>query len=69
MRGFGEHLLRMSVAYAMLLISLLLTLAAFFYVRDESDVQNEVRFNEATSATQEAITRRTDSYVDIMLGY
>jgi len=68
MRGFGEHLLRMSVAYAMLLISLLLTLAAFFYVRDESDVQNEVRFNEATSATQEAITRRTDSYVDIMLG-
>ncbi len=68
MSGFSRYLSRMAVAYGVLLISVLLSLIAFFYVRAGAEVENEIRFNEATDATREAIGSVTSSYVDAMLG-
>ncbi len=68
MSGFTKYLSRMAVAYGVLLISVLLSLIAFFYVRAGAEVENEIRFNEATDATREAIGSVTSSYVDAMLG-
>ena len=68
----GHHLRRGVAAYAVLLISLLLTALAWYYVRQnveaQNRVQNGVRFDEAVQATQAAIERRTEAYFDAMLG-
>jgi serine phosphatase RsbU (regulator of sigma subunit)/CHASE1-domain containing sensor protein/anti-sigma regulatory factor (Ser/Thr protein kinase) len=64
----GEHLRRSAAAYGVLLISLVLTALAFFYVRQNVDTQNRLRFDETTEATQEAIERRTQAYLDAMFG-
>ena len=64
----GSHLRRWGVAYGVLLISLLLTAYAWYYVRQNVEAQNRLRFDEATQATQEAIERRTKAYVDAMFG-
>ena len=70
-RGYariGEHLRRSGAAYGVLLISLLLTALAYYYVRQNVEAQNRLRFDEATQATQEAIERRTKAYLDAMFG-
>jgi serine phosphatase RsbU (regulator of sigma subunit)/CHASE1-domain containing sensor protein len=64
----GHHLRRGGVAYGVLLISLLLSTLASYYVRHNVEAQNRLRFDETTQATQEAIERRTEAYLDAMLG-
>src|SRR4028119_982633 len=73
MRGAGlgrllGHLRRGAAAYGVLLISLLLTALAWYYVRDTVEAHNRVRFNETVRATQAAVGRRTDDYLDAMFG-
>jgi signal transduction histidine kinase len=73
MRGAGlgrllGHLRRGAAAYGVLLISLLLTALAWYYVRDTVEAHNRVRFNETVRATQVAVGRRTDDYLDAMFG-
>jgi serine phosphatase RsbU (regulator of sigma subunit)/CHASE1-domain containing sensor protein len=64
----GHHLRRGGAAYGVLLISLLLTALAWYYVRHNVAAQNRIRFDETAQATQEAIERRTEAYLDAMLG-
>jgi serine phosphatase RsbU (regulator of sigma subunit)/CHASE1-domain containing sensor protein len=64
----GHHLRRGGAAYGVLLISLLLTTLAYYYVRHNVEAQNRLRFDETTQAIQEAIERRTEAYLDAMLG-
>jgi serine phosphatase RsbU (regulator of sigma subunit)/CHASE1-domain containing sensor protein len=64
----GHHLRRSGAAYGVLLISLCLTALAYLYVRQNVEAQNRLRFDETTQATQEAIERRTQAYLDAMLG-
>lgn len=70
--GIAQHLRRGAAAYGVLLISLLLTALAWYYVRQnveaQNRVQNRVRFDEVAQATQAAIERRTEAYFDAMLG-
>ena len=63
-----RHLRRGTAAYGVLLIALLLTGLAWYYVRQNVEVQNRARFDESTQATQEAIERRTKAYLDAMFG-
>jgi signal transduction histidine kinase len=65
---FGRHLRRGAPAYGVLLISLLLTVLASWYVRQSVDAQNRARFVETTRATKAAIYRRVDVYLDAMHG-
>jgi signal transduction histidine kinase len=51
-----------------LIISLLLTALAYYYVRQNVEAQTRARFDETTQATQEAIERRTKAYLDAMFG-
>jgi serine phosphatase RsbU (regulator of sigma subunit)/CHASE1-domain containing sensor protein/anti-sigma regulatory factor (Ser/Thr protein kinase) len=70
-RGYvriGEHLRRSVAAYGVLLISLLLTALAYYYVRQNVEAQNHLRFDETTQLTQQAIERRTKAYLDAMFG-
>ncbi|CAA9476148.1 MAG: diguanylate cyclase/phosphodiesterase (GGDEF & EAL domains) with PAS/PAC sensor(s) [uncultured Rubrobacteraceae bacterium] len=62
------HLRRGAAAYGVLLISLLLTALAWYYVRDTVEKQSSVRFDETVRATQAAVDRRTDDYLDAMFG-
>ena len=64
----GRHLRRSGAAYGVLLISLLLTALAYYYVSQNVEAQNRLRFDETTQATQEAIERRTKGYLDAMFG-
>jgi len=64
----GRHLRRGAAAYGVLLIALLLTVIAWYYVRQVVEVQNRARFEESTQATQEALERRTKAYLDAMFG-
>ena len=68
MGRLGRHLRRGAGAYGVLLISLLLTGLAWYYVRQNVEEQNEARFNETTRATQEAMERRTEAYLDAIFG-
>jgi signal transduction histidine kinase len=63
-----RHLRRGAAAYGVLLISLLLTGLAWDYVRQNVEEQNSVRFDETTQATQAAIDRRLNAYLDAMFG-
>ena len=65
---FGRYLRRGIAAYGVLLIALLLTVLAYYYVRQTVEVQNRARFAESTQATQEALERRTKAYLDAMFG-
>jgi CHASE1-domain containing sensor protein len=65
---FGGHLRRGAPAYGVLLISLLLTVLACYYVRQSVDAQNRARFDETIRATQETIYRRVNRYLDAMFG-
>jgi CHASE1-domain containing sensor protein len=51
-----------------LLIALLLTVLAYYYVRQNVEAQTHTRFDDTTQATQGAIERRTKAYVDAMFG-
>jgi serine phosphatase RsbU (regulator of sigma subunit)/CHASE1-domain containing sensor protein/anti-sigma regulatory factor (Ser/Thr protein kinase) len=51
-----------------LLIALLLTVIAWYYVRQVVEVQNRARFEESTQATEDALERRTKAYLDAMFG-
>src|SRR5215212_8996411 len=64
----GRYLRRRTAAYGVLLIALLLTVIAWYYVRQVVEVQNDARFEESTQATQEALERRTKAYLDAMFG-
>ena len=64
----GRYLRRGTAAYGVLLIALLLTVIAWYYVRQVVEVQNRARFEESTQATQEALERRTKAYLDAMFG-
>jgi signal transduction histidine kinase len=55
-------------AYGVLLIALLLTGLAWYYVRQNVEEQTQVRFDETTQATQEVIERRTKAYLDAIFG-
>jgi PAS domain S-box-containing protein len=64
----GRHLRRGAPAYGVLLIALLLTALATYYVRQNVEAQTRARFDDTTEATQEAIERRTEAYLDAMFG-
>jgi CHASE1-domain containing sensor protein len=64
----GEHLRRSGAAYGVLLISLLLTALAYYYVSQNVEAQNHLRFDETAQLTQQAIERRTKAYLDAMFG-
>jgi serine phosphatase RsbU (regulator of sigma subunit)/CHASE1-domain containing sensor protein/anti-sigma regulatory factor (Ser/Thr protein kinase) len=64
----GRYLRRLTAAYGVLLIALLLTVIAWYYVRQVVEVQNRARFEESTQATREALERRTKAYLDAMFG-
>jgi signal transduction histidine kinase len=63
-----EHLRRMSVAYAVLLVALALTLLAYYYVRQNVEASVRDQLDETVRAAQDAIDRQMDSYVEAMLG-
>ncbi len=65
---FGHYLRLRIAAYGVLLIALLLTALAWYYVRQNVEVQNRARFEESTQATQDALERRTKAYLDAMYG-
>ena len=65
---FGRYLRHRIAAIGVLLIALLLTVLAWYYVRQNVEVQNRARFEESTQATQEALKRRTKAYLDAMFG-
>src|SRR5215204_2840018 len=55
-------------AYAVLLLSLVLTGLAWYYVTQTVEAQNQVRFDETVQATRAAVDRRTDAYLDALFG-
>jgi signal transduction histidine kinase len=57
-----------AAAYGVLLISLLLAGLAWYYVRQTVEAQDRVRFDETIQATQAAVDRRTDAYLDALFG-
>jgi signal transduction histidine kinase len=63
-----RHLRTALVAYAVLLLSLLLTGLAWYYVRETVEAQNHARFDETVQATRAAVDRRTDAYLDALFG-
>src|ERR687890_869327 len=63
-----RHLRLAGAAYGVLLISLLLTGLAWYYVRQTVEAQDRVRFDETIQATQAAVDRRTDAYLDALFG-
>src|SRR3712207_147075 len=64
----GQHLRHGVTAYGVLLISLLLTALAYYYVSRNVEAQTRARFDDTTQAIQEAIERRTRAYLDAMFG-
>jgi len=57
-----------AAAYGVLLLSLVLTGLAWYYVRATVEEQNNVRFDETVQATSAAVNRRTDAYLDALFG-
>src|SRR5215210_1991150 len=64
----GRHVRRGAAAYGVLLIALLLTLLASYYVRQNVEAQARARFDETTQATKAAIYRRLKENLDAMFG-
>jgi CHASE1-domain containing sensor protein len=58
---------RTAVAYAVLGVALLLTALAFYYVRQNVEARERARFEEITTATERAVDRRMNTYIDAML--
>jgi serine phosphatase RsbU (regulator of sigma subunit)/CHASE1-domain containing sensor protein/anti-sigma regulatory factor (Ser/Thr protein kinase) len=68
MSSFWHYLRHRAAAFGVLLIAILLTVVAWYYVRQTVEVQNRARFEESTQATTEALGRRTKAYLDAMFG-
>jgi signal transduction histidine kinase len=66
-RFVREGLGRTVVAYAVLGVALLLTGLAFYYVRQNVEARERARFEEITAATEQAVDRRMNTYIDAML--
>src|SRR3712207_3907759 len=58
----------MAVAYAVLLVALVLTLLAYHYVRQDVEDATRYRFSETVLAARNAIENQMGSYVDAMFG-
>ena len=67
-RRLLRHLRLAAAAYGVLLISLLLAGLSWYYVRQTVEAQDRVRFDETIQATQAAVDRRTDAYLDALFG-
>jgi signal transduction histidine kinase len=65
---FGRHVRRGAAAYGVLLIALLLTILASYYVRQNVETEARTRFDETTQATKAAIYRRVNAYLAAMFG-
>ncbi|MBA2782902.1 MAG: CHASE domain-containing protein [Rubrobacteraceae bacterium] len=65
---FGRHVRRGAAAYSVLLLALLLTLLASYYVRQNVEAEARTRFDETTQATRAAIYRRVNAYLAAMFG-
>jgi signal transduction histidine kinase len=65
---FGRHVRRGAAAYGVLLISLLLTILAFYYVRQNVEAEARTRFEETAQATRAAIYRRENANLAAMFG-
>jgi len=65
---FGRHVRRGAAAYSVLLLALLLTLLASYYVRQNVEAEARTRFDETTKATRAAIYRRVNAYLAAMFG-
>jgi len=65
---FGRHVRRGAAAYSVLLLALLLTLLAYYYVRQNVEAEARTRFDETTKATRAAIYRRVNAYLAAMFG-
>jgi signal transduction histidine kinase len=63
-----DHFRRAAVAYAVLLVALMLTLLAYYYVRQNVEISARDQFDETVRAAQDAIDRQMNSYVEAMLG-
>jgi signal transduction histidine kinase len=66
--SIGHNLHRGAAAYGVLLIALLLTGLAYYYVRQNVETQNRARFEEATQTVEAAISRRVARHFDAMYG-
>src|ERR671911_2080092 len=64
----GQHLRYGGAAYGVLVISLLLTALAYYYVSQNVEAQTRARFDDTTQVIQEAIERRSRAYLDAMFG-
>ena len=67
-RWVFKHLRRAAVAYAVLLVALMLTLLAYYYVSQNVEASVRDQFDETVRAAQDAIDRQMNSYVEAMLG-
>jgi signal transduction histidine kinase len=63
-----EHLRRAASAYVVLLFALMLTLLAYYYVRQNVENSADNRFHESVQAARDAIENQMNSYVEAMLG-
>lgn len=62
----GEHAYRHRVAYIFLLLSLLLTLVARYYVDQTIATQTRQEFDEVVEKTNQALYHRIDAYINVM---
>jgi signal transduction histidine kinase len=62
-----DQLARTVVAYVVLAVALLLTGLAYYYVRQNVEARERARFEEITQATELAVDRRMNTYIDAML--
>ena len=65
--GLGRTVGRTAVAYAVLVVALLLTGLASYYVRQNVEARERERFEEIVGSTERAVDRRMQTYVDAML--
>ena len=68
LRAIVGHLRHAALAYAVLLVALVLTLLAFYYVRQNVEAAARVRFDNTVQTSREAISRRLERYVNVMFG-
>ncbi|MDP9456594.1 MAG: hypothetical protein CYG60_06345 [Actinobacteria bacterium] len=62
------HLRRAILAYAVLLVALILTFLASYYVRQNAEASARVRFDDTVQTSREAMGRRLERYVNVMFG-
>ena len=65
---FGRHMRRGAVAYSVLLLALLLTLLASYFVRQNVESEARIRFDDFTLAVKRDIYHRVSRYLDAMFG-